>query len=244
MKPVLRKIEDPSSVAALVLGNLIPVGGVLLLDWNAAHIVLLYWAENLIAGFYGILKLALIPAPRPLHHLAKLFLIPFFSLHYGGFCAVHGLFLLIFFRLGEGMQWASPHRAWPGPFVFLQLLISVIGQAWRTMPPEMIWPLLGLAASHGVSFVENHILHGEYSDLAVRDLMTRPYRRIVILHVAVIAGGIPVMMLESPLPLLLLLIALKIGFDIHLHARTHRADRARAPGPGSARSKRPKSDHR
>ena len=42
---------------ALLLANLIPVFGVLYLDWDVGSIIVLYWAENLVIGFYTILKI-------------------------------------------------------------------------------------------------------------------------------------------------------------------------------------------
>ena len=44
--------------------------------------------------------------------------------------------------------------------------------------------------------------------------MMRPYKRIVLMHVAIIAGGVPIMMLGSPVPLLCILVFLKIGMDV------------------------------
>ena len=52
--------------------------------------------------------------------------------------------------------------------------------------------------------------------------MQQLYKRIVLLHVAIIAGGFGVMALGSPLPLLVLIVIGKIALDIHLHRREHR----------------------
>ena len=85
----------------LVAANLIPLWGVIFWDWDAFNVVLLYWSENIVVGFYNILKMAFARVSRPAEHLGKLFLIPFFSVHYGGFCAVHGFFVLMLFGKGE-----------------------------------------------------------------------------------------------------------------------------------------------
>jgi hypothetical protein len=79
---------------ALVVANVIPLWGVLYLGWDAFYILLLYWSENLVIGFYGILKIAFAKAPNLAAHLSKIFIIPFFIIHYGGFMAGHGLFVL------------------------------------------------------------------------------------------------------------------------------------------------------
>lgn len=220
----LFKVGDKASVLALILVNLLPLGGVLFLDWDAFAVVLLYWAENLIIGGYTVLKMVLAPVEQPSHHLGKLFLIPFFCIHYGGFCAGHGFFILMFFSGFENGNDIAPFSGgpeWPGPLVFLQMLVGVVSQLWRNQPPGMIWPLLGLTVSHGFSFVRNFLIRKEYVKSSVKDLMGAPYKRIVLLHIAIIAAAMPVMLLGSPIPLLVILIGLKIGMDVWLHNREH-----------------------
>jgi hypothetical protein len=211
------------SLLALTAANVSPLAGVFFLGWDAATIVLLYWTENLILGFYNILKMVLVRATPPAAHLGKLFDIPFFCLHYGGFCAGHGFFLLIFFKLGGGPEalFKGMNSAL-GPLVFVQLLINVVRQLWQSRPPGMELPVLCLFASHGVSFVQNFLVRKEYRTLTLDKLMGQPYTRIVLLHVAIIAAGMPVMLLGSPMPLLLILVVLKIGLDIFLHIKSHK----------------------
>jgi len=86
----------------------------------------------------------------------------------------------------------------------------------------MIWAVIGLTISHGVSFTENYILSGEYKTSSLKKLMHQPYQRILVMHLAILAGGIFVMQLDSPLPLLIILVLLKTGIDLHLHKKSHR----------------------
>ena len=62
----------------------------------------------------------------------------------------------------------------------------------------------------------------EFENATTEQLMQQPYKRIVLLHVAIIAGGFAVMLLGPPLPLLVLIVIGKIALDIHLHRREHR----------------------
>jgi hypothetical protein len=62
----------------------------------------------------------------------------------------------------------------------------------------------------------------------MKELMNAPYRRIAVLHIAIIAGGFLVASLGSPMGLLVVLVALKIGMDIMLHNRSHSARRQAA----------------
>jgi hypothetical protein len=99
---------------------------------------------------------------------------------------------------------------------------------WRHRPPGMVLPFLGLVVSHGVSFVQNFLLAGEYKKTSLKEEMGAPYSRIVVLHIAIIAAGVPVMLLGSPAPLLVVLVGLKLAMDIRLHNREH----AKVDGPG------------
>jgi len=93
-------------------------------------------------------------------------------------------------------------------------------------------PLLALVLSHGVSFVQNYVPGREYATLGLRKVMIQPYGRIVMLHVAIIAGGFLVHKLGSPLPLLLILVAAKIGLDLKLHRRSHRDGKSKTHSAG------------
>ena len=219
----MRKTRLSLSLASLIAANLVPLVGVLFLGWDAAFIVLLYWTENIVIGFYSMLKIALLRVEHPLLHLGKFLAIPFFTVHFGGFCAVHGIFLLEFFKLGgETGSALTSGPSWVGPFVFVQLLVSVIKQLWQNHPAGMQWPVLGLLVSHGISFFQNFVGKKEYAELTTQKLMAQPYRRIVVMHLAIIAGAIPIMLLESPATLLCILVLLKIGLDVHLHLKERR----------------------
>ena len=225
MKPfrAYMNLPKPSfSIKALTVANLVPLLGVFLLDWDAAAVVLLYWIENLIVGFFNIFRMILVKVKRPSRQFQKLFMIPFFCIHFGGFCAAHGFFLLTFFKIGTDTDFFAHETTWAGPLVFIQLLFSVITRLWESRPPGLEWPTLGLLVSHGISFVWNYVIGKEYLSLTLGELMSRPYKRIVLMHVAIIAGGVPIMMIGSPVPLLCILIFLKTGMDIWLHAKSHR----------------------
>jgi len=216
----MKPLQPSLSLFALILANLVPLAGVFVFGWDAAVLVLLYWTENVVVGIYNVLKIVLVRTGSPAGQLGKLFSILFFCLHFGGFCAVHGLFLLIFFKLGDGGD-LFPKDPWPAHLVFLQLLISVIKTLWQNHPAGMGWPVIGLFLSHGISFVQNYLGKKEYASLTVGKLMNQPYKRIVLMHITIIAGGVPIMLMGSPVPLLCILVLLKVGMDISLHVKEH-----------------------
>lgn len=211
-------------LVALVAANLIPLWGVVFWEWDAFNVVLLYWSENIVVGFYNILKMAFVKVSHPAEHLGKLFMIPFFTIHYGGFCAIHGLFVLMLFEKGDSSF--MNNTTWPCFFVFLQMLLNVIKHAYSIMSLEMRYAMGALFLSHGVSFVYNYLIKGEYTRIKGDKLMGSPYARIVIMHMAVIFGAFLTMALGSPVGILIVLVGLKTSLDVIFHLRQHKKHQA------------------
>ena len=96
-----------TSSLVLILANLIPLAGVVLFQWDVLAILLLYWAESVIIGVLNVLRIVACKTDNILHGVLpqlagqpipeelsknipsvtgfalKLFLIPFFIVHYG-----------------------------------------------------------------------------------------------------------------------------------------------------------------
>ena len=193
----------PSQVA-LVLANAVPLVGVLLLGWTVFPLLLLYWLENVVVGAFNVLKMLLAKPAEPVYWAGKLFLIPFFIVHFGGFTFVHGVLVVAFFG-PKGIQ----------PFD----LLTAVPAAIRAN--QLGWGLLSLIASHGFSFYWNYVKNGEYQRASLQALMGQPYGRVIVLHLTVLFGGWIVMLLGSPVGALLVLVALKTAADW----RGHRAER-------------------
>ena len=210
---------SPSAVV-LVAANLVPLAGVLFFGWSVFATLLLFWVENVIVGGFNVLRILWAQPDNPLMWVAKAGMIPFFIVHYGLFTTVHGAFVLTLFG---GMH----QRGLPGPTEFIHA-VQIAG----------IWPAaLALAASHGVSFAFNYIGAGEYRTAQLAKLMTRPYGRVMVLHVVILGGGFLVQTLGAPLAAVAVLVVLKTGLDLVGHLREHAApgaptpERARTTGP-------------
>lgn len=245
------------SLAVLVAVNLVPLFGAAFWGWSIFEIVVLYWMENLVIGAINVLKMATAAPNRQAmsavgtlprqalrrppeaqaigpsqmavspvtlskaHHGLKLFLIPFFAFHYGMFCLVHGVF--VFTLLGQATVLRGGRG---GPF-----------EEMSHQLPEILanggyFFVAAVAGSHLWSFFANFIWRGEYRLTTAMHQMAAPYGRIVVLHIAILAGAFAIAALGSPLPLLALLIAGKIVLDAGLHVRSHRkAGGLPAPAP-------------
>jgi hypothetical protein len=203
-----------ASLVALVAVNLIPLFGVFLFDWDVAALMVLYWSENLVIGFFTLLRMFVVSP------FGSLFSGLFFLIHYGGFCAVHGLFIVMMLLDDEFNPMSDD--PWPLFLVFPQMLYNVTRHVLASAPPEWLWAFAALFASHGISFVVNFLIGPERERWTIRSLMGAPYGRIVILHIAIITGGFAVMALGQPWFMLVVLILIKTAMDVALHLREHR----------------------
>lgn len=151
------------------------------------------------------------------NHASKLFMVPFFMVHYGLFCFVHGAFIFVIFGREAGGF---------GPFGGFDNLMDVFSR-------EHLWlAALALAASHLWSFFVNYLGHGEYRRTAVPLLMFQPYARIVVLHMAILLGAFFAFTLGSNAVVLIVLIIGKTMLDLSLHLRERlRNTKHREPAP-------------
>ena len=216
----------PSS-ALLVAANLMPLLGVIAWGWDAAAIVVFYWSENLIVGAITVLKML------HKHPIGGWFSSAFFTFHYGGFCAVHGFLVMGIFELEP--TGGSDTTSWPFVLIFVELLVDVVRDMIAIAPAEWVWGMLALVVSHVGSLVFNYLGRGEYQTVTLNTLMSAPYKRVVVLHLAVLFGGWGALALGSPLWVLVLLVAVKTAADLGLHTREHRADATGdRPSPAAA----------
>jgi hypothetical protein len=204
------------SVLLLLAANLVPLYGVLFLDWKVFPLLMLFWLENVIVGVFNVFKMILASPAKPATWLGKVVAVPFFCIHYGMFTLVHGFFVFAmfsgdFFGNAADLDTAS--------------IIQTLGTY------QIGWAALALLLSHFISFTVNYIGKGEYKQSSLSDLMGQPYGRVVVLHVTILLGGFLIGFLGSPVIALLLLIVLKMYIDVQAHLKEHAKFRAPADVP-------------
>lgn len=185
------------TVGSLIVANLIPLFGALFLDWSIGSLVVLYWCETAVIGFYSLLKW-----PFATGWFA-LYAVPFFIVHFGFFLGVTGFIALNFYKLVD----------------------EPVGQGWEVLSP--IWGQLAIfvpafVVSHGVSFVTNFIGKKEY--LLKRDLnmlMVAPYLRVGVMFGGLFLGAMLLSATGAPEVLMAGFIGFKIVADVVAHLREH-----------------------
>jgi hypothetical protein len=147
-------------VAAIALGNLVPIWSVLEGDLTLGDVFLIYWCENVVFWLVGMVRVSTAQA-RPGHPNLGFGL--FFGLHYGIFTAGHGQ---VAFGLAEDT--GGFHS---GPW------------AWALVGA-------GIAVGHLVSLWLGWFGNAERDLVDERGAMVVPYVRLVILHGGFIAAGV------------------------------------------------------
>jgi hypothetical protein len=181
------------SILALIIANITPLIGVMFFGWNLFNVLILFWFENVVIGFYAILKMLRISP------VGGIFTSLFFLVHYGLFMAVHVFILAGFF---------GP-KAVP--------LSDLIFQNFRIVYLSFI----AIFISHGISFVSNFLGKQEYLRTTVAKEMNAPYGRMTVLHLTLIFGGWLVVLLSSPIWLLVMLLFIKTAVDLTAHIKQH-----------------------
>jgi hypothetical protein len=198
-----------ASLWFLVAVNLIPIVGVLKFGWQVADIVFLYWFENLIIGALNVPRIILAqpepsrgllgaPPPPDRGRAGNVGLALFFSVHYGIFCLVHGIFITVLFG-----KWGDP----------LTMTATMLRQ------PAMLAAIASLAASHLFSLLFNYVGSGEYRRVKAAEMMFRPYGRIAVVHFFILAAGFVLLALKSPLLGIVAFVVVKIFVDAAMHRR-------------------------
>jgi hypothetical protein len=202
--PVTAAPASRLALLGLLAANLLPLAGVLLFAWKVGEIMLVYWAESVIIGLINVVKLVVIG------RWAAVFYAPFFLGHYGGFMAMHLMFIMMFFVRGPSYQGDMP-----------------LSEVTHILTP--LWPaLLGLSLSHLLSFAQNFIGRGEYTRIKLSAQMNAPYRRVLVMQFTIILGGILTLALGSSIAALVLMVALKLLVDVRAHRRERQRGAASA----------------
>lgn len=214
--------------SVLVVSNAVPLLGVAFLGWSLMSILVLYWLENGIVGFYNIFKILTArgtlasepdsttststPTVGAVRTLAGNppggCLAPFFVVHYGIFWMVHGVFVFllpVFAGIGSLARGGSSSAA---AFGAIDPAVVTIGA-------------ITMFVSHGVSFALNWIGRREYERVAPSAQMLSVYGRVVVLHLTILGGAFLVGALGAPIAALLVMVVLKTIIDIGLHLREH-----------------------
>ena len=204
---------------AAIGSAVVMAAGIAFFDWPTFTVLALYWLENVVIGGFTALRI-LAAGARTERYGESLAVTAFFCVHYGLFCAVHGIFVATLFG---GMRSMS-NMADP--------LFLMIGRIASDRVGVLVVAAMAVAAALDAWRAMASV---EADDAkAVRSIMSEPYGRIVVLHVVLLAGGFLMAALRLPSLAALLLVAFKLVHDLRLLRRQAAAVPVPIAGTGRA----------
>jgi hypothetical protein len=151
-----------------------------------------------IVGVINVAKMIAAGATRrPAKIVGLMFDVPFFIVHYGMFCAVHGVLILVLFS-------GLPDRAVDDPRDLPLFLLHQI-----QLDTFFALSLVLLATLHLYRFVVDWLRAGRWRTTDPFVQMFVPYGRIIVVHIAVLVGGFIASFIGSAWVAVLLLALLK-----------------------------------
>lgn len=194
------------SSLGIIAANAVPIVCVILFGWPAGVLLLLYWCENVIIGMFNGLKMAVSGlAMGPPGWVASLFILPFYVFHYGMFCFVHGIFVLVIGSIGQGRMPQIDHSP-----VGLYRIVEGLSRHEQ----GFAWSLAAIVGLQALAFVFDWLAKRKFRDTNPMTQMFEPYGRIVVLHLAIMIGMIPVLVLGGPVWALVGLAIMKTLFEL------------------------------
>ena len=183
----------PDHWLPVVISNVIPLLGVLFLDWSIGHIVILYWIENVILGLWNIPRILF--AGDYLNKFKNLPLAVFFCIHYGIFCLVHGIFIVSLITFSDTNSFSTIGNE-----------NGIINAVSKFASFGLLLAIVTMFISTGWDLVKNYILNGENKKWSVGKAMGYPYAHIIVVHIAIFAGAFGAILLGASWALLTALI--------------------------------------
>lgn len=207
--PTIAQIKSDSSALGLLGANLLVLLLAFIFSWRPFEALFLYWCQSIIIGLFTIVRMILSasmkknkgPFGKVGSTIGLLFMIPFFIIHFGGFCFGHLMFILFF---GQGLSGES--------FFPVDLISSTLAR------PEFMLAIGAFLLVHAFSLIVNR---SELAESSIDREMMRPYGRVFVMHLSLILGLFLTIFLGHSIGILIVFMLLKTFLDVQTHLAEH-----------------------
>src|SRR3990170_5387930 len=215
--------------AALLLANLMPLAGVLLLHWETGALLFVYWLESAVVGFFNVVKMAQAEGsttPGPLSEgeevteadLAQLAEVRRTT---QARSAVLGGALGVLQKMAELEMAEQRGKGVAQRITSVARIPLILFFLFHYGIFMAVHGVFLLVTSHGISYLIYFLHRGEYRAISPSEQMARPYGRIFLMQFTIIIGGMLIMVFQAPVLMLAVLVALKVLFDLVAHYLSH-----------------------
>ncbi len=177
----------------LVFANIVPVINLLVRGEPIGSILVVYWIQMMIIGFWNIIKLIVIG------RWSALLYVPIFILMYLSIVNIFGL--IAGGLLDDQMQGTAWHENF---------------SLWNYLVPALMF-----FATHGLSFVTNFLGRREYEKTPWDTQMGQPILRAIPMWIAALVGGVIGGFFNTAAIAVLCVLPVKLGLDLLGHFAEH-----------------------
>lgn len=206
--------EYSTSIFSIIIANVFVLIGFLFFSWSFTEVLILYWAESAIIGFYVVLKMIYVKdleknSTTPIEinkikitlqniplNIQKLFFISFFIFHYGIFMLVH-LAFLISFIISFFLSLSLIKIIVLNEIVTDRIITNEFINNLSGLVINIFLGLIVLGISHTISFIVNYLGKKEYKNTNMIQLVISPYKRIIAMHIFIIFGSFLIMFIST-----------------------------------------------
>lgn len=206
----------------LIIGNLLPIIGVLFFQWSIFAILIIFWFESLIIGMFNVIKIFMSGFLRPsdmkgMQIVGAFFFSGFFTFHYGIFMFVHLMFLIFlgkeFNMIGVSFD-GNLGTIGGGILENVGYLVSKTFSGPLELLNSPVLCVLLILVYNGIYFASGFVRKKEYLRKGMTVLMGEPYGRIVVMHMTIIIGFFVTSLFPDQSWIIVIFIALKTLFDV------------------------------
>jgi len=198
MGKVIEALKSDPTAQSLLIVNIIIICIAVLAGWHASMVLLIYWVQSVVIGFFTFIKLMTYKRKSKWGLFRNIHGGLFFSLHYGGFHVVYLLFIFLIFSFVINAK---------TPFVGLAEMFSI----------GFVFLVLVVFANHLFSFIQHR---KEKVRKGFTKLIFEPYARIFPMHITLMFG---VILVVAGLGVVVLVVfsLIKMYMDLYSHIQKH-----------------------
>jgi hypothetical protein len=224
---------------SIIISNLIPIIGIVYFDWKILNILLYFFIESIVIGFYLLVKVLLnnyyqiysenkeiknikesivyrlfirdkkVYGYKKIIIVSNIFEIVIVSFFYYLYLYLH--FIIIEFIISE-IYYINLSNDIKGFWIFIQDYSST---------SQIIIPFIVLLISHGISLKMKYIKNQEYKSKNTMDFIELMVYRSLILQGIIILGAFITIIYKSNIVILVITIFTKTIVDLYTHTKEH-----------------------
>lgn len=200
----VRKSHYAQLLQVIVVSGLVPLLGLIFWGWDWRQVVVFYWLGNISGGIMVIIDMIrakdyrlagadTTELGRTILMASKVGSLVFFTMHYGIFTLVHGVFVFLLVSGGMSQGVVGSSSLGLGGIILAWLVPTIVTVVVRILRPA--------------------------PRLSFSQITTGVYKRIIVLHSSIIFGAMAISQLQLPSAAAFVLIGMTVAVELFMNRR-------------------------